>query len=192
MCRRATVGLEPTPHAAASARHFVTSTFDSWGVDSVTDEASLAVSELVTNAVLHAQTGIEVSLCVAGGVAEISVRDHDARTPVLRPVRIDLLGDLDSIPALTTDQATDLDSDDRRHSPPVGRSGTVYGGRGLLIVDALADEWGVSERADGKEVWLSLPVQWPRHLVCPCDKATAMTASGRLYEHITGPWDDPR
>jgi len=32
------------------------------------------------------------------------------------------------------------------------------GGRGLLLVDALAAAWGVTPRPDGKRVWFELPV----------------------------------
>lgn len=33
------------------------------------------------------------------------------------------------------------------------RSATAENGRGLLLVEALADKWGVGERDPGKEVW---------------------------------------
>ncbi|MFB7058254.1 ATP-binding protein [Streptomyces vinaceus] len=37
--------------------------------------------------------------------------------------------------------------------PAPGRRATGDGGRGLLIVEAVADLWGVSERRPGKVVW---------------------------------------
>lgn len=188
MCRRAAVGLEPTPQAAAAARSFVVRTLSRWHSQAAADEASLAVSELVTNAVLYAQTPIEVSLTVISGCIEISVRDRDPRTPVLRPVRLDLLRDLDSIPTISLNRHLD----DRGQSPSVGPSGSVYGGRGLQIIDALADEWGVAERADGKEVWLTIPVNWSFASRCPCEEGRDRAASGRSWTHVTGPWDDDR
>lgn len=33
------------------------------------------------------------------------------------------------------------------------------GGRGLILVDALADRWGVDAHSDGKEVWAELETQ---------------------------------
>jgi anti-sigma regulatory factor (Ser/Thr protein kinase) len=30
-------------------------------------------------------------------------------------------------------------------------------GRGLMLVEALADEWGVNEERDGKTVWFTIP-----------------------------------
>jgi anti-sigma regulatory factor (Ser/Thr protein kinase) len=35
-------------------------------------------------------------------------------------------------------------------------------GRGLLIVEAMADDWGVRRYADGKTVWFTLPGSSPR------------------------------
>jgi hypothetical protein len=182
MCRRAALGLEPTPQAVGEARHFVADTCRQWGIDDVIDEVTLAVSELVTNAVLHARTHIDVELCVSGGAMTVCVMDRDPRPPVVRPVRLDLLADLDASPS------TGPDVDDRHPTTYVGSSGSVAGGRGLLIVDALADEWGVAELADGKEVWLTLPVQWTHAQECGCDPHQG-GRPGHGCVHQQGPWD---
>ena len=184
MCRRAHLGLEPTPQAAGEARRFVASTCRRWDIDSVVDELTLTVSELVTNAVLHARTQIEVELCVVGGTVTACVIDRDPRPPVIRPVRLDLLADLDAAPFLTPDV------DDRHPTSYVGTSGSVAGGRGLLIVDAIADEWGVAERADGKEVWLTIPVHWSHEHECVCDHHRS-ARPGQGCVHMKGPWDAP-
>jgi anti-sigma regulatory factor (Ser/Thr protein kinase) len=184
MCRRALLGLEPTPQAAGEARHFVADTCRQWEIDDVIDEVTLAVSELVTNAVLHARTHIEVELCVMGGEMTVSVIDRDPRPPVVRPIRLDLLADLDAAPSVTPDV------DDRHPTTYVGSSGSVAGGRGLLIVDALADEWGVAERAEGKEVWLTVPVQWAHEHECVCDHHR-FERPGQGSVHMSGPWDAP-
>ncbi|MDQ1463185.1 MAG: hypothetical protein QOC73_126, partial [Actinomycetota bacterium] len=165
MCRSALLELEPTPQAVGAARRFVADTCRRWQIQSVSDDISLAVSELVTNAVLHAHTHIQVTMCVTRGSAQISVRDSDPRPPILRPVRLDLLADLDAVPA----QGVGREIDERDSVLHVGTSGSVAAGRGLLIVDALADEWGVAERTDGKEVWLTMLVPWERPEPCPCD-----------------------
>ena len=62
MCRRAHLDLEPTPQAAGEARRFVADTCHRWGIESVVDELTLAVSELVTNAVLHGSEPIQVAV----------------------------------------------------------------------------------------------------------------------------------
>jgi hypothetical protein len=184
MCRRASLGLEPTPQAAGSARHFVADTCRRWGTGDVIDEVTLAISELVTNGVLHARTHVDVELCAIGGAMVVSVIDRDPRPPVVRPVRLDLLADLDASPSAT------LDADDRHPTMHVGSSGSIAGGRGLLIVDALADEWGVAERADGKEVWLTLPVHWSHAAQCVCEPHQ-VGRPGHGCVHIAGPWDTP-
>ena len=187
MCRRAVLGLEPTPQAAGEARHFVADTCRQWGIDDVIDEGTLAVSELVTNAVLHARTHIDVELCVMGGAMTMCVIDRDPRPPVIRPVRLDLLADLDAAgPDLAPSVTSDVD--DRHLTTYVGSSGSIAGGRGLLIVDALADEWGVAERADGKEVWLTIPVQWAHSSECVCDQHR-FARPGHGCVHMPGPWD---
>jgi anti-sigma regulatory factor (Ser/Thr protein kinase) len=185
MCRRAFLALEPTPRAAGEARRFVAATCDRWGVVGVVEVLCLAVSELVTNALLHARTRIEVELCIAHGALEVCVSDHDPRPPVLRPMRADLLADLDAVSALGPDV-------DERHAMRVGASGSVAAGRGLLIIDALADEWGVSERADGKEVWLTIGVPWEHPEPCGCHDRRGSTRPARGCLHIAGSWDEPQ
>ena len=45
---------------------------------------------------------------------------------------------------------------------PRTANGTATSGRGLTIVAALADEWGVHHAAHGKQVWARVPVS---HLI---------------------------
>jgi hypothetical protein len=183
------IELEPSPHAPRDARQFVTGACARWQLEPILDDAALVVSELVTNAVLHARTRVEVSLCVAAGKVEIAVRDHDPRPPVLRPPRTDLLADLDFL-ASPASPAGPGAVDDRHASLHVGRSGSVAAGRGLLIVDAVADEWGVTERADGKEVWLTMASPaWPHAIACECGHTDERSASGMRVRHLAGPWD---
>lgn len=189
MCRRALLGLEPAPQAAGEARRFVATTCHRWAIDGVVDELTLTVSELVTNAVLHARTEIEVELCVMSGAVTVSVTDRDPRPPVVRPVRLDLLADLDAAgPDMGPSVRADLD--DREPTSYVSSSGSIAGGRGLLIIDALADEWGVAERAEGKEVWLTVPVHWVHEHECVCDQHRH-GRPGQGCVHMSGPWDAP-
>lgn len=194
MCRRALLGLEPTPQAAGAARHFVAEVSRRWGIDDVIDQVTLAVSELVTNAVLHARTNIDVELCVIGAAMTVGVIDRDPRPPVIRPVRLDLLADLDAVPSVTPDFDDRVPigrrSTDRQPTTDVGPSGSIAAGRGLLIVDQLGDQWGVAERTDGKEVWLTVPVRWAHVLECVCNRHRfALPGHGCI--HIAGSWDSP-
>jgi DNA-binding NarL/FixJ family response regulator len=67
------------------AREFVRRWLHESGAGRVFDEASLIVTELATNAVLHADSPYEVRLSRADGVVRIEVADADARTPEPQP-----------------------------------------------------------------------------------------------------------
>ena len=78
---RARISLSPDPRSPARARAFVLSTCTEWECESVTDTASLVVSELVTNALLHAGTGSELRLTRVGGSLLIGVIDAGGGSP---------------------------------------------------------------------------------------------------------------
>jgi hypothetical protein len=176
MCRRVSLELEPTPQAAALAREFVETTCLSWGVGELIEDVKLGASELVTNAVLHARTSIRVELCIAQNVLELSVADDDPQPPVSRPPRVDLLADLDAVPL------SGAETDARHQSLHVGASGSVTAGRGLLIVDAIASDWGVNATDAGKEVWLTMPV--PAGQSCPCVDVSLPSRPGQGFRLI--------
>ncbi|WP_236052914.1 ATP-binding protein [Streptomyces musisoli] len=67
--------LPPLPESAVVARRFVRSVLDGVPPDMV-DTAELLVGELVTNAVIHARTEIEVLAWVVEGRAHVRVSDH--------------------------------------------------------------------------------------------------------------------
>ncbi len=70
--------------AASIARDTARRTLDSWGLNHVTEDAVLLVSELVGNAVRHATndgSDLELELASAGTVLRIEVRDADPRSP---------------------------------------------------------------------------------------------------------------
>ncbi|MFF5661578.1 ATP-binding protein [Streptomyces griseofuscus] len=46
--------------------------------------------------------------------------------------------------------------------PAVAHPTLDEGGRGLLLVSALSDKWGVGERSPGKIVWCDFAVAWGR------------------------------
>lgn len=88
------------------------------------DEAKLVVSELATNAVIHAGSPFSVTVARHGPAIRISVRDWNDAAPIVR------------------------------NGGPLARSG-----RGLRLVEAIADDWGVERDPDGKTVWADLPLR---------------------------------
>lgn len=123
MAERLGLGLGLGLEAPARAREWIVGVCRRSELDHVRDEATLLVSELVTNVVLHARTD-----CVV--VAE---NNDDA----LRVEVFDRNGDFAAV------------------RPGSGHAG-LDGGRGLMIVAALATEWGVQAHATGKSVWFTL------------------------------------
>jgi anti-sigma regulatory factor (Ser/Thr protein kinase) len=74
--------VAPHPAAVGKARRFLRSVLQGWGVDrEVTDTAVLCVSELVTNAVIHAQTDCSVRMQLERDVLTTTVHDHGSRDP---------------------------------------------------------------------------------------------------------------
>jgi anti-sigma regulatory factor (Ser/Thr protein kinase) len=84
--RTASTTLPPDPTSSRACRRFLMERLDEWGADQFTDDAVLLLSELVTNAVLHAGTEIGVTLRLAGDgtVLRVEVRDGDPRMPAVR------------------------------------------------------------------------------------------------------------
>ena len=81
----ASAAYEPEPAAAAAARRFVRETLRSWQLadrsSRLVDDAVLLTSELVTNAIVHAGTPLQVSCRLEDGEVEVTVQDrHPART----------------------------------------------------------------------------------------------------------------
>lgn len=115
-----TLDLQPEPGAVRDARDWVSRMLAGWDDDRV-ETARLLISELVTNAILHARTAISVRFVPDGARARFEVGDHLSAGP--------------SHKRFAPDSVT---------------------GRGLRLVAALADDWGVSRAGDGKVVWFVL------------------------------------
>lgn len=116
-----TVILPPEAASAAAARRHVASTIGEGPLADLVETASLLVSEVVTNAVLHAGTQIELTCGVEDGALCVEVRDRSTVAPSLRHY-------------------------------DAGAST----GRGLGLVELLADGWGVEADEQGKTVWFLL------------------------------------
>jgi hypothetical protein len=74
--------------AAPRARRLVTTALARWDARDLGDVAALATSELVTNAVLHARTRVEVMLAFDGATLRVEVRDDVATLPNPRGVNL--------------------------------------------------------------------------------------------------------
>ena len=74
------MALRDDTSSAGAARRFVRNTLEAWGADEHAETATLLISELVTNAVLHARSGPEVVLQFEDTVLRVEVHD---RSPVL-------------------------------------------------------------------------------------------------------------
>jgi anti-sigma regulatory factor (Ser/Thr protein kinase) len=79
---QARLELPPEPTSPRRARHFVTTTLVAAGHDDLVDVATLLVTELVTNAVLHARTDLEVEIADDEGEAGLRFAVYD-RSPAL-------------------------------------------------------------------------------------------------------------
>src|SRR3954453_6160884 len=86
--------LHADPASVGAARRFSARILQGWGASGeLVDSACLVVSELVTNAVLHAGTGCELAVIgpVDGGrdVVRIEVTDGDPVTPMAKHYEVD-------------------------------------------------------------------------------------------------------
>ena len=113
--------LEAEPVSASKARDFSRQHLVAHDLWHLVEDVRLVVSELATNAMIHARTPFVVSLSGIDGSVLLAVRDGSTSSP-------------------------------DRAAPNV----MDIGGRGLLLVEMLSREWGVTANADGsKSVWAS-------------------------------------
>ncbi|CAI9416248.1 hypothetical protein HIDPHFAB_02726 [Nocardioides sp. T2.26MG-1] len=76
---RASVRLAGDPRAPREARRFLRDVLATWQVgDEVLDSAELCLSELVTNAVVHAGTGSVLTVALEDDMLTVAVRDRGA------------------------------------------------------------------------------------------------------------------
>ncbi|MGW5776111.1 ATP-binding protein [Streptomyces sp. NPDC003863] len=110
--------------SAAVARRLVRTALTVWGLDSLTENATLVITELVSNAVDHSRLP--------------SVRVIVSR-PLANRVRVGVVDRSRTVPILRADA-----------------DGKSLRGRGLVLIDALAEEWGTELYRWGKQVWAEL------------------------------------
>ena len=78
---RASLFLDADVESARTARSFARETLRSWGVEESVDDALLVVSELVSNAVVHAHSTCELRLGLSPAIVRVEVVDAGGGTP---------------------------------------------------------------------------------------------------------------
>jgi hypothetical protein len=76
--------LAGEPPSARDARRLVVDALRGWGLDHLVDAGALLVSEVVTNAVLHARTPLALEVERRGAVVRVTVSDGSPRPPQRR------------------------------------------------------------------------------------------------------------
>lgn len=107
--------------SASAARRFLTDTLSDWSRQDLIDDATLLATELVTNAVVHAESSVRLRVTAVNDHIRIEVADTGRGALTLK-----------------------------------APSSEATGGRGLLLVEALARSWGTSADNDEKLVWFEV------------------------------------
>jgi anti-sigma regulatory factor (Ser/Thr protein kinase) len=113
--------------AVAAVRHRLRDLLGRWNAESILDELELVLSEIVTNALIHGQSDVDVRMRRHVGGIRVEVQDSSPQPPV----------------------PTVIVADDVMNAE-------AESGRGLLIVDALAKAWGSSPAGRGKTTWIEM------------------------------------
>lgn len=129
--------IRPDPAEVGRARRWARSRLAGSGIgdeEPLAETLILLVSELVTNAVVH--TGCPAVLRLSlPSVSEGEAADDPAEPSIVR-LEVADISDRAPVPRCAGDDAT--------------------GGRGLALVDGLADRWGWSVEGAGKRIWCEL------------------------------------
>jgi hypothetical protein len=119
--------LPPVARSARAARDLVARTLLDWGCGPQIGGATLVVSELVTHAMLYADSDLLVTVARCGSQIRISVRDANHTNTHL-----------------------------------MGMEASRVSHRGLMLVAAVSESWGVLPTSDGgKVVWAVLAANPP-------------------------------
>ena len=85
--------LPAEPASASMARDFVCVHLKLHGLEHIFDDVAIVVSELATNAVLHARTEFTLSLAMQDGLVRLEIQDESAGLPVRStPDELDMNG----------------------------------------------------------------------------------------------------
>ncbi|MFC8076730.1 SpoIIE family protein phosphatase [Streptomyces sp. NPDC057307] len=184
--RTARTSLPGNPLAPSAARRFVRAALAEWtslgllatcalcqsdeacppgrhNADGLADDAVLIVDELVTNAVVHAGTNVEL-LC------RLEAAPSEPEGPGGPPAPDDPSAALPGPDTAADQEPAALVIEVSDHHParsvrsdahePAGGGSPDYG-RGLQLIAALAERWGITYRTGMKTVWARLPLDGP-------------------------------
>lgn len=145
---RTSLTLPADELAPSRARSFTRATLIAWGVEGLLDETVLIVSELTTNAEQHGCRAAEPD-----DWPSAADRNADEITLTLA-LQADVVG---------------IEVEDNSPEPPVPRIASLYstGGRGLLLVSALADVWTACPKKDGSGKRVLAFVKRPESSIAP-------------------------
>jgi hypothetical protein len=122
----------PVTRSISTARAFTVRTLEKWGAENRGNDAAAVVTELMTNALRHA-------------LAELPADGQASRT---WPIRLGLADAGAYVICAVADPSASLPA-------PRRPDWQDEGGRGLLVVGSLSDQWGCCTAPDGrgKVVW---------------------------------------
>ncbi|MEV5483700.1 MULTISPECIES: ATP-binding protein [unclassified Streptomyces] len=137
--------VRPDPAEVGRARRWARSRLVGSGIgvdEPVAETLILLISELVTNAVVHTGTSAVLRMCFSGSGAVVGTVRVEVADASARPPR-------------------------QRHA-----DGDDTNGRGLELVDGLADRWGWQQEATGKRIWCEVDRSQPLLMAAGSDLGT--------------------
>ncbi|MYU20393.1 ATP-binding protein [Streptomyces sp. SID8352] len=172
--------IRPDPAEVGRARRWARSRLAGCGIradEPLAETLILLVSELVTNAVVHTGRPAVLRLrlpgtttgagAVAGGAGAVGEAGPVGSAAPGLPVRLEVDDSCDLVPV------------------PRCVDGDATGGRGLALVDGLADRWGWSREAGGKRIWCELdPCAGRPPAPPPCPGGGAVSYEGLAFETV--------
>jgi anti-sigma regulatory factor (Ser/Thr protein kinase) len=113
--------------AVASTRRYLRDLLRRWSCEALLDDLQLMLSEVVTNALVHAQSDVDIRMRRHASGVRVEVQDSSPQPPI--PT------------VIVADEAMNAEAES---------------GRCLLIVDALATAWGSAPAGRGKTTWIEM------------------------------------
>ncbi|WP_369395158.1 ATP-binding protein [Streptomyces sp. CG1] len=147
--------IRPDPTEVGRARRWARSRLAGLGIaadEPLAETLILLVSELVTNAVVHTGRTAVLRLSLPGAEAEAEAAER--AEALEKTERAEAVEEADP-PVAATVRVEVADCSSRAPVPRCA-GGDATGGRGLALVDCLADRWGWSPEGAGKSIWCEL------------------------------------